>query len=167
MLCLSGHLLRSQMLQCFHSCCQECLENLEKRDQQGQPILTCPKCRQDTPLPTGGVAGLQPALHINRFLETIQRQKKPEISASTRNEYADPENGGTKAETHRRDSSRKYKTEIIRQLESIEEITKTAMAEIKDLSRGMYICSKILWSKLMIHMAMLYYRSISIGITEC
>ena len=131
------------MLQCFHSFCQECLENLETRQQQGETILPCPNCRQGTTLPPNGVAGLQPALHIHPFLETIQRHKKPVLSASASNESADPENSGVKVETRRRDSTRRYTTEIIRQLASIEKITKTTMTQIRDrprVSRGMYVC---------------------------
>ena len=39
------------------------------RDQQGQPSLICPTCRQATSIPATGVAGLQSAFHINRMLE--------------------------------------------------------------------------------------------------
>ena len=42
------------------------------RDQQGQLSLTCPTCRQATPIPARGVAGLQSAFHINNLLEILE-----------------------------------------------------------------------------------------------
>ena len=55
-----------KLLQCFHVFCRQCLVPLGVRDQQG---LTCPTCRQVTPIPDRGVAGLQSAFHINNLLE--------------------------------------------------------------------------------------------------
>ena len=54
------------------------------RDQQGQLILTCPNCRQVTPVPANGVADLPAAFHINNLLElrdTLKEQKKGEEGA--------------------------------------------------------------------------------------
>ena len=58
-----------KLLQCFHVYCQQCLMPLGVQDQQGQLSLTCPTCRQVTPIPPSGVAGLQSAFHINHLLE--------------------------------------------------------------------------------------------------
>ena len=58
-----------KQLQCNHVYCRQCLVPLGVRDQQGKLGLTCPACRQVTPIPDRGVAGLQPAFHINRLLE--------------------------------------------------------------------------------------------------
>ena len=58
-----------KLLQCFHVYCQQCLVPLVDRDQRGQLGLTCPICRQVTPVPNRGVAGLQSAFHINHLLE--------------------------------------------------------------------------------------------------
>ena len=55
-----------KQLQCNHVYCRQCLLPLVVRDQQG---LTCPACRQVTPISDRGVAGLQPAFQINRLLE--------------------------------------------------------------------------------------------------
>ncbi len=65
-----------KLLQCFHVYCQGCLTRLVFRDQQGQLVLTCPNCRQVTPVPAGGVAGLQSAFHINRLLGIMEEHKK-------------------------------------------------------------------------------------------
>ena len=58
-----------KLLQCFHVYCQQCLVPLVDRDQRGQLGLSCPICRQVTPVPNRGVAGLQSAFHINHLLE--------------------------------------------------------------------------------------------------
>ena len=65
-----------KLLQCLHVFCRKCLVKLVVRDQQGQLILTCPICRQDTPVPANGVAGLQPAFQINHLLEIMEEHKK-------------------------------------------------------------------------------------------
>ena len=65
-----------KLLQCFHVYCQQCLVPLGVRDQKGQLSLTCPTCRQVTPIPPGGVAGLQSAFHINHLLEIRDSVKK-------------------------------------------------------------------------------------------
>ena len=49
---------------------------LVERNQQGQLTLTCPNCRQLTPVPANGTAGLQPAFHINNLLELQESFKK-------------------------------------------------------------------------------------------
>ena len=63
-----------KLLQCFHVFCRQCLVPLGDRDQRGQLSLTCPTCRQVTPIPARGVAGLQSAFHINNLLEDSARK---------------------------------------------------------------------------------------------
>ena len=65
-----------KLLHCFHVYCQQCLVPLGVRDQQGELSLTCPTCRQVTPIPPSGVAGLQSAFHINHLLEIQDSVKK-------------------------------------------------------------------------------------------
>ena len=60
-----------KLLQCHHVYCRKCLVKLVDRDQQGQLFLTCPNCRQSTPVPANGVAGLQSAFLITPMLEII------------------------------------------------------------------------------------------------
>ena len=78
-----------KLLQCFHAYCRKCLVKLVVRDQQGRPILTCPICRHDTPVPANGVTGLQTAFQINHLLEIIEEHKKA---------AADPPSSTEKAE---------------------------------------------------------------------
>ena len=70
-----------KLLQCLHTYCRKCLVKLVARDKQGQLFLTCPICRHDTPVPANGVVGLQPAFHINHFLEIMEEHKNPPASA--------------------------------------------------------------------------------------
>ena len=72
-----------KLLRCFHVYCRQCLVPLVNRDQQGQLGLTCPICRQVTPVPDRGVAGLQSAFHISRFLEIKESFQRPENPAAT------------------------------------------------------------------------------------
>lgn len=58
-----------KQLHCNHVYCQNCLERLVVRDQQGQFILTCPNCRLITPISATGVAGLQSSFQVNNLLE--------------------------------------------------------------------------------------------------
>ena len=58
-----------RLLQCFHIYCSGCLEKLMVKG------LTCPTCRQATPIPANGVTGLQPAFQINKLLEIFKKPK--------------------------------------------------------------------------------------------
>ena len=67
-----------KLLQCFHVFCRQCLVPLGVRDQQGQLSLTCPTCRQATPIPERqGVSGLQSAFHINNLCEIYEKLQNP------------------------------------------------------------------------------------------
>ena len=72
-----------KLLQCFHVFCRDCLVRLVVRDQQGQLSLTCPNCRQATPIPPNGVTGLQSAFHFNDFLEIMEEHKKPKDTTTS------------------------------------------------------------------------------------
>ena len=72
-----------KLLQCFHVYCQQCLVPLVNQDKVGHLSLTCPNCRRSTPIPDSGVAGLQPAFHINRLLEIHESLQKVEDQAAT------------------------------------------------------------------------------------
>ena len=79
-----------KILQCFHVFCRQCLVPLGVRDQQGQLSLTCPTCRQVTPIPARGVAGLQSAFHINNLLEILEDSAKKLENAPATRERATP-----------------------------------------------------------------------------
>ena len=89
-----------KLLQCFHVYCRQCLVPLVDRDQQGQLGLTCPICRQVTPIPDRGVAGLQSAFHINRFLEIKESLRRPENIAATLEEAVPTDVNPVKKASH-------------------------------------------------------------------
>ena len=89
-----------KLLQCFHVYCRRCLVPLVDCDQQGQLGLTCPICRQDTPVPDRGVAGLQSAFHINRFLEIKESFQRPEHPPATSEEVAPTDANPVKKASH-------------------------------------------------------------------
>ncbi len=64
-----------KLLQCHHTYCTKCLIPLV-RGRQGQLTLTCPACRQVTPIPPNGVRGLQSAFQINDFIGIRDDLKK-------------------------------------------------------------------------------------------
>ena len=72
-----------KLLQCFHTYCRKCLVKLVVGDEQGDLSQTCPICRQATPVPANGVAGLQSAFQTNEFLRIRDDLiKKRDISVS-------------------------------------------------------------------------------------
>ena len=72
-----------KLLQCFHVYCRQCLVKLVYRDEHQQLVLSCPTCRQVSPIPARGVTGLPSAFHINQLLEIVDTHKKEEDTASS------------------------------------------------------------------------------------
>ena len=72
LICLGTYTV-PKLLQCNHVFCRDCLVGLARRNQQGLP---CPTCRQVTPIPPSGVAGLQSAFQTNQFLEILDKHEK-------------------------------------------------------------------------------------------
>ena len=70
-----------KQLQCNHVYCQQCLERNVVRNQRGRFILICPNCRQVTPVPANGVAGLQTAFQISHLLDILSEHKKAKDGA--------------------------------------------------------------------------------------
>ena len=72
LICLGTYTV-PKLLQCNHVFCRDCLVGLARRNQQGLP---CPTCRQVTPIPPEGVAGLQSAFQTNQLLEILDQHEK-------------------------------------------------------------------------------------------
>ena len=72
LICL-GTYTDPKLLQCNHVFCRDCLVGLAHRNPQGLP---CPACRQVTPIPPLGVAGLQSAFQTNQLLEILDQHEK-------------------------------------------------------------------------------------------
>ena len=68
-----------RLLKCFHVYCEGCLQRLVREGQS----LSCPQCRQDTPLPASGVPGLQGAFYIHYLFDIQDALKKVSSSEQT------------------------------------------------------------------------------------
>lgn len=71
-ICLSTF-THPKILQCLHVYCRGCLGPLVKQDEQDMPYITCPNCRQVTPVLAGGVAGLSPAVLCSLAVELYKK----------------------------------------------------------------------------------------------
>ena len=71
-----------RLLKCFHVYCEGCLQRLVCGGGEGQS-LSCPQCRRDTPLPAGGVPGLQGAFYIHYLFDIQDALKKVSSSEQT------------------------------------------------------------------------------------
>ncbi|XP_078614339.1 uncharacterized protein LOC144883617 [Branchiostoma floridae x Branchiostoma japonicum] len=66
---------RPKVLSCLHSFCQQCLEELLKK-QKVKTELDCPTCRSKTLLPGGGVAELKDNFFVESLKDTVDVHKK-------------------------------------------------------------------------------------------
>ena len=91
-----------KLLQCFHVYCQQCLVPLVDKYQRG---IICPTCRQVTPVPFKGVAGLQPAAHINRLIDLQGSFQQLRVGAERGSSQVMAETALAQLNTHRREIS--------------------------------------------------------------
>ena len=80
-----------RMLSCSHICCQGCLHDLRSQGQPGNRAYSCPLCRQDTPEPPGGAAGLQSVQTLTNNLKDILGKIPPVKAASYCSQHGDKE----------------------------------------------------------------------------
>ncbi|XP_078694391.1 E3 ubiquitin-protein ligase TRIM56-like [Branchiostoma floridae x Branchiostoma belcheri] len=66
---------RPKVLSCLHSFCQQCLEEVLKK-QKDKTELDCPTCRNTTVLPGGGVAELKDNFFVESLRDTVDVHKK-------------------------------------------------------------------------------------------
>lgn len=73
-----------KLLSCFHTFCRHCLEGLVVEDQ-GTPVavVTCPKCRQSTPVPRDGIGTLQSACHVHHLFDIRDMLRKATTDSET------------------------------------------------------------------------------------
>ena len=74
-----------KVLACHHVFCRGCLARLVVRNERQDLEVHCSTCRQPTPVPQNGIAGLQSAFHINQLFEV---RKKLQANSDTKTEQA-------------------------------------------------------------------------------
>ncbi|XP_072182357.1 E3 ubiquitin-protein ligase TRIM45-like [Diadema setosum] len=65
------HFNEPKLLVCSHTFCKDCLERIFQT-QSDQPTITCPVCRKETPLPSGGVGKLQTNIPLSSLVEKVK-----------------------------------------------------------------------------------------------
>ena len=71
-----GHYQQAKLLPCNHYYCRACIEELAKRSR-GRPF-SCPECRKEITLPSGGVEELQGAFFVERMKDLFSKMAKAE-----------------------------------------------------------------------------------------
>ena len=71
-----GFYQQAKLLPCNHYYCSTCIEKMAARSGGGP--FYCPECRKETSLPTGGVAGLQPAFFVERIKDLHGKMARAE-----------------------------------------------------------------------------------------
>ena len=76
----------------------------------GDHSLTCPSCRQVTPVPENGVQGLKPAFQINSFLEILEKKvvNVPEVPQGQLQDPESPDKEVTNCQDHVDEESKLY-----------------------------------------------------------
>ena len=69
------HYTHPKVLPCLHYYCKECIFKISIRVASNQPF-SCPECRQEINLPSGGVEGLKTAFFIDRIKSNVCALRK-------------------------------------------------------------------------------------------
>ncbi|XP_078000934.1 E3 ubiquitin-protein ligase TRIM56-like [Glandiceps talaboti] len=63
----------AKILPCLHSYCQPCIIQLINKDSSK---IRCPLCRQECPIPGGGVEQLKPSFFLNSILDMVVNEQR-------------------------------------------------------------------------------------------
>ncbi|XP_066294838.1 tripartite motif-containing protein 2-like [Branchiostoma lanceolatum] len=69
---------RPKVLPCLHTFCMDCLARLtaSKTAKSPKGKLTCPMCREETPLPKNGVKGLRDNFFVSNLCQILHAEKE-------------------------------------------------------------------------------------------
>ena len=90
-ICLNFY-IEPKVLQCLHIFCKGCLLKLVDRNHKE---VTCPICRLETPVPSGGITSLQTAFQVNELLE-IRKDFMKENTSIVSKEFIEENSSSSK-----------------------------------------------------------------------
>ncbi|XP_038056031.1 E3 ubiquitin-protein ligase TRIM71-like [Patiria miniata] len=65
-----------KMLDCLHSFCLKCLEEMMSKQKPEAEKITCPVCRRETQVPDGGLQSLASSFFLSSLVDEVQQQKE-------------------------------------------------------------------------------------------
>ncbi|XP_038056007.1 tripartite motif-containing protein 2-like [Patiria miniata] len=74
-----------KMLDCLHSFCLKCLEEMMSKQKPEAEKITCPVCRRETQVPGGGLQSLSSSFFLSSLVDEVKQQEAVlgEASATT------------------------------------------------------------------------------------
>ncbi|XP_038056033.1 E3 ubiquitin-protein ligase TRIM56-like [Patiria miniata] len=64
-----------KMLDCLHSFCLKCLEEMMNKQKPETEKITCPVCRRETQVPGGGLQSLSSSFFLSSLVDEVQQQE--------------------------------------------------------------------------------------------
>ncbi|XP_038056012.1 tripartite motif-containing protein 2-like [Patiria miniata] len=64
-----------KMLDCLHSFCLKCLEEMMSKQKPEAEKITCPVCRRETQVPGGGLQSLSSSFFLSSLVDEVQQQE--------------------------------------------------------------------------------------------
>ncbi|XP_038056022.1 tripartite motif-containing protein 2-like [Patiria miniata] len=64
-----------KMLDCLHSFCLKCLEEMMSRQKPEAEKITCPVCRRETQVPDGGLQSLASSFFLSSVVDEVKQQE--------------------------------------------------------------------------------------------
>ncbi|XP_038052741.1 tripartite motif-containing protein 45-like [Patiria miniata] len=65
-----------KMLDCLHSFCLKCLEEMMSKQKPGAEKITCPVCRRETQVPDGGLQSLSSSFFLSSLVDEVKQQEE-------------------------------------------------------------------------------------------
>ncbi|XP_038052742.1 uncharacterized protein LOC119725410 [Patiria miniata] len=64
-----------KMLDCLHSFCGKCLEEMMSKQKPGAEKIICPVCRRETQVPEGGLQSLSSSFFLSSLVDEVKHQE--------------------------------------------------------------------------------------------
>ena len=90
------HYDEPKILPCLHYYCKKCIIKLAVRTGTDKPF-SCPECRNETPLPDGGVDELKTAFFVNRLTTTVSTMERAHGKVEVKCELCKDSSGNAEA----------------------------------------------------------------------